>query len=120
MINEEEKDSHALQYNGKEGEDFYNLFKFLNLIMYPHNENFIEDMKKYIDFSDNEDLWKEADDVSGFSDCILKDGEAKGIVLSDIRHGISESEILKDLQESLQISLQQAQTYLQTYGTKTV
>jgi hypothetical protein len=51
---------------------------------------------------------------------LLQDSEAKGIVQSDIRHGVSESEILKDLQESLMISMQQAQNYLNIYGTKTV
>jgi tellurite resistance protein len=46
--------------------------------------------------------------------------EAKGIVQSGIRHGDSESDILKDLQEYLKISLQQAKNYLNTYGAKTV
>jgi hypothetical protein len=108
------------KYNGKEGDEFYDLFKFLNLIMYPHKENFIEDMREFIDFSDNEDLKKEADDMSGLGQCIHDDGEAKGIVLSGIKHGDSENDILKDLQESLKISLQKAKSYLNMYGGKTV
>jgi hypothetical protein len=109
-----------MEYNGKEGDEFYDLFKFLNLIMYPHKENFIEDMREFIDFSDNEDLKKEADDMSGLGQCIHDDGEAKGIVLSGIKHGDSENDILKDLQESLKISLQKAKSYLNMYGGKTV
>jgi hypothetical protein len=92
--------------------------------MYPHKENFIEDMREFIDFSDNEDLKKEADDMSGLGQCVFTDGEkigeAKGIVRSGIKHGDSENDILKDLQEALNVSLQQAKAYLDMYGGKTV
>jgi hypothetical protein len=116
------------EYNGKESDEFYDLFKFLNLIMYPHKENFIEDMREFIDFSDNEDLKKEADDMSGLGQCVFTDGEkigeangeAKGIVRSGIKYGASENDILKDLQEALNVSLQQAKAYLDMYGGKTV
>jgi hypothetical protein len=112
------------EYNGKESDEFYDLFKFLNLIMYPHKENFIEDMREFIDFSDNEDLKKEADDMSGLGQCVFTDGEkigeAKGIVQSGIKYGASENDILKDLQEALNVSLQQAKAYLNMYGGKTV
>jgi hypothetical protein len=103
-----------------------------DLIMYPHKENFIEDMREFIDFSDNEDLKKEADDMSGLGQCVFTDGEkigeargeangeAKGIVRSGIKYGASENDILKDLQEALNVSLQQAKAYLDMYGGKTV
>ena len=53
-------------YNGSENEEGYELFDFLNLIMYPHNKNFMEDMSKYIDFSKNEELWKEAENIRNY------------------------------------------------------
>ena len=40
------------------------LFRFLNLIMYPHKDDFMANMSEYIDYSDNEELWKEVTDVS--------------------------------------------------------
>ena len=40
------------------------LFRFLILIMYPHMVDFMANMSEYIDYSDNEELWKEVTDVS--------------------------------------------------------
>ena len=65
-------------YNGSENEEGYELFDFLNLIMYPHNKNFMEDMSKYIDFSKNEELWKEAENMSGLGQSILEEGRTEG------------------------------------------
>ena len=66
-------------YNGDEGDEGYELFDFLNLIMYPHNKDFIRNMSKYIDFSDNEELWKEANTMSGLGQSILEEGIEQGI-----------------------------------------
>jgi hypothetical protein len=62
------------QYNGKEEDEYYDLFKFLNLIMYPHDKNFINDIKPYVDFSNNTELWKEADNMSGLGMAVYNDG----------------------------------------------
>ena len=51
-------------YNGDKEEEGYVLFRFLNLIMYPHKDDFMANMSEYIDYSDNEELWKEVTDVS--------------------------------------------------------
>ncbi len=51
-------------YNGDKEEKEYVLFRFLNLIMYPHKDDFMVNVSEYIDYSDNEELWKEVIDVS--------------------------------------------------------
>ena len=66
-------------YNGDEEDEGYELFDFLNLIMYPHNKDFIRNMSKYIDFSNNEELWKEANTMSGLGQSILEEGIEQGI-----------------------------------------
>lgn len=57
-------------------------------------------------------------------DKIAKDGElkgeAKGIVETGYEFGISESDILKRLQQKLEIPLQVAQEYLKMFGKQTV
>ena len=50
-------------YNGDKKEEGYDLLRFLNLIMYPHDNDFIANVSEYIDYSDNEELWKEVTDV---------------------------------------------------------
>ena len=51
-------------YNGNEEDEGYELFRFLNAIMYPHGENFMSTISEYIDYSDNEELWKEVTELS--------------------------------------------------------
>ena len=40
--------------------------------MYPHKDNFLETVKKYIDFSENKELWREVDKMTGLG---MKIGE---------------------------------------------
>ena len=47
-------------------------------------------------------------------------GEAKGIVETGYEFGISEADILKRLQQKLEIPLQVAQEYLKMFGKQTV
>ena len=49
-------------------------------------------------------------------DKIAKEGEAKGIVEIGYEVGLSEAEILKRLQQKLEISLQMAQEFLNMFG----
>ncbi len=51
-------------YNGDEEEEEYELFRFLNAIMYPHREDFMSTISEYIVYSDNEELWREVTDLS--------------------------------------------------------
>ncbi len=55
----EEKEK-AGEYADKNG-----MLEFLNAIMYPHKDNFLETVKKYIDFSENKELWREVDYMNG-------------------------------------------------------
>ncbi len=51
-------------YNGDEEDEGYELLRFLNTIMYPHKDDFMDTVSEYIDFSDNEALHKEIIHVS--------------------------------------------------------
>ncbi len=51
-------------YNGDEEDEGYELLRFLNTIMYPHKDDFMDMVSEYIDFSDNEALHKEVIHVS--------------------------------------------------------
>lgn len=42
----------------------YRLLRFLNAIMYPHEEDFMDTISEYINFSANEELWKETNGMS--------------------------------------------------------
>ncbi len=63
-IDEKEK---AEEYTDKNG-----MLEFLHAIMYPHKDNFLETVKKYIDFSENKELWREVDQMTGLG---MKIGE---------------------------------------------
>lgn len=47
-------------------------------VMYPHKKDFLDTVKEYIDFSQNETLWKEMDRMSGLGMSVLLEGEARG------------------------------------------
>lgn len=66
------------EYKGKIGDEGFELLHFLNLLMYPHKEDFIEKISDYIDFSDNEELWKEAPRMFSLSQYIYEDGLEEG------------------------------------------
>lgn len=38
------------EYSGEKGDEGYDLLHFLNAVMYPHREDFIETLSDYIDF----------------------------------------------------------------------
>ena len=63
-IEEKEK---AGEYADKNG-----MLEFLHAIMYPHKDNFLETVKKYINFSENKELWREVDQMTGLG---MKIGE---------------------------------------------
>jgi hypothetical protein len=62
------------EYNDDKDDEAYDLFDFLNLIMYPHDDEFITNVGRYIDFSDNAELKKKVGNMSGLGECVLKDG----------------------------------------------
>ncbi len=58
------------------------MMEFLHAIMYPHKKDFLDTVKKYIDFSENEELWKEVGNMRGLGlsirEEILKEGLEEG------------------------------------------
>ena len=61
-------------YNGEEGDEGYELLRFLSVLMYPHKDSFMDTMKEYIDFSNNQELRKEGDGMIGFGHTIWEEG----------------------------------------------
>ncbi len=57
-------------YNGAKEDDGYDLFRFLNAIMYPHKEDFMSTVTEYIDYSENAELWKEVTQMSSLEQVV--------------------------------------------------
>jgi hypothetical protein len=89
------------EYNGDKDDEAYDLFDFLNLIMYPHDKDFITNVSRYIDFSNNAELKKEVGNMSGLGECVLKDGikigKAEGKIEGKIEGEIETKERLNKL-----------------------
>lgn len=66
-------------YNGEKEDEYYELLRFLDTIMSPHKEDFMDKVKEYIDFSENEELWKEVTRVSGLGLSIFREGLEEGL-----------------------------------------
>ena len=66
-------------YNGEKGDEDFDLLHFLNAVMYPHREDFMKTISEYIDFSENEELWEEASQMTGLGQSILEEGIERGI-----------------------------------------
>lgn len=46
--------------------------------MCPHKDDFMETITEYIDFSNNEELWKEVGNMTGLGQRILEEGIRRG------------------------------------------
>ena len=55
------------------------MMEFLHAIMYPHTKDFLTTVKKYIDFSENEELWRESDNMTGLGMSIAKESWQEGV-----------------------------------------
>jgi hypothetical protein len=84
-------------YNGDMNDKGHDLFDFLNLIMYPHDEDFINNVSRYIDFSNNAELKREVGNMSGLGECVLKDGIKIGKAEGKIEGEIETKERLNKL-----------------------
>lgn len=69
-------------YQGRNESPGHDVLRFLHAVMYPHREGFLDTVKEYIDFSQNEKLWQEVDEMSGLGMSILQEGEKQGVTLS--------------------------------------
>lgn len=66
-------------YQGKEGDEGFRLLRFLNAVMYPHRQDFMETISEYIDFSNNAELWKETKRMDGLGQSIFEELTEEGI-----------------------------------------
>lgn len=112
-------------YTGKEGSEGYELLRFLNAIMYPHQEDFIEVISEYIDFSGNEELWKEAEKVRGIGQRIAEEvweeASEKGIqilVLDNLEEQVPEERILAKLQKRYNLTEEKAKEYYDRFAVE--
>ena len=114
-------------YNGGREDEGYELFRFLNAIMYPHQDDFMEIISEYIDFSANEELWKEEEQVNGLGLSIFKEGFQQGIE-QGIEQGVvqgtietcqsfgkSKEDAVSWVQEKFSISQENAIAYVNQY-----
>ena len=58
------------EYNGAKEDEEYDLFRFLNAIMYPHKKNFMSTVTEYIDYSENAELWREVTKMSSLEQVV--------------------------------------------------
>lgn len=114
-------------YNGKEGSEGYRLLRFLNAIMYPHEEGFMDTISEYIDFAANEELWKETRGMFSLGQCILEDGKKEGkkegmetgiraLVMDNLEEHIPAERIIKKLQRHFGLSEERAQMYYERFA----
>lgn len=100
------------EYHGEKGDEGFELLHFLNTVMYPHGEDFMEIISDYIDFSENEELWKEEPRMFSLSQCIYEDGLKDGIeqgIEKGIEKGISQG-IIALVQDYLEENISKEKT----------
>ena len=106
------------EYNGEEGDEGFNLLHFLNAVMYPHKEDFIETISDYIDFSENEELWKEAPHMTGLGLSIYEEGIEEGLetgikalIQNNLLEGISKERTIANLEKFLGLTEEKSEQY---------
>lgn len=77
------------------------VLEFLNALFYPHKEDFLVTVQKYIDFSHNAELLEEVAYMSGLGMSILKEGMEKGQANQIVQN-------ISSLMKSMNLSLEQA------------
>ena len=117
-------------YNGEKGDEGFELLHFLNAIMYPHREDFIEKISDYIVFSENEELWKEEPHMFSLSQCIYEDGLEEGIekgiekgiaafVLDYVEENIPKEKCVQKLQKRFSLTKEKAEEYYERFVGRT-
>ncbi|MFG6331543.1 MAG: hypothetical protein K1W28_06900 [Lachnospiraceae bacterium] len=114
-------------YNGNREDVDYELLRFLNTIMYPHEKDFLDKVSEYIDFSSNEELWKEAGEVSGLGECVYRDGLEDGLeqglekgiramIEDNMEEAVPEARILEKLQKHFKLTDAEAEQYYRRFA----
>lgn len=102
-------------YNGEKGDGEYEILRFLNAIMYPHKEDFSDTMSEYIDFSKNEELWKEVQNVDGLGWSILEIG-IRALVLGNLDENVPRERIIAKLRKYFLLSEADAEQYYERFS----
>lgn len=118
-------------YNGGEKDEKYELFRFLNTIMYPHKNDFMDTLSEYIDFSDNEELWKEGTRMTGLGQSVFEDGVEEGIekgiekgiqalILDNLEEQMPKEKIIAKLQKHFNLTQTLALKYYEGFSIESV
>lgn len=105
-------------YNGDKADEGFDLLNFLNALMYPHKEDFMEVISDYIDFSKNEELWKESPHMTGLGQSIYEEGIEQGIkalVLDHIEENISKEKTILKIQKHFSLTREKAEEYYERF-----
>lgn len=128
-------------YNGDEEEEEYELFRFLNAIMYPHREDFMSTISEYIDYSDNEELWREVTDLStieqiryeGLKEKAREEGMKlareditekvreegiQAVILDNLEEQIPKERILMKLQKRFHLTEEKSKKYYEKFAVR--
>ena len=112
-------------YKGIAEDSEYDLLHFLNIIMYPHKEDFMEEISKYIDFSENEELWEEVTGMEGLGQCILEEGIVQGmergiraLILDHLEEKVPREKSIAKLQKHFGLEEEEARHYYGKYGAE--
>ena len=111
-------------YNGKKEDEGYSLlrFRFLNTIMYPHREDFMQIVSEYVDFSENEELWKEVTQVDGLGWRVFEEGREEGreegiekgiqaMIVDNLEEQVPKERIILKLQKHFSLPQEKAEQY---------
>ena len=113
------------EYNGEEKDEGYDLLRFLNTIMYPHGEDFMEIVSDYIDFSQNSELSEEVKKVMGIGQIMLETGIEQGIeqgievfILDNEEEGIPRERVVQKLQRRFGLTEDRAAHYYDRFASR--
>ena len=115
-------------YNGDKEDEGYELLRFLNTIMYPHKDDFMDTVSEYIDFSDNDALRKEVVHVStieqikyeGMREELTEELTENGIrvlIQDNLEEQIPKERILIKLQKHYNLTEEKARKYYERYAS---
>lgn len=132
VYNEKYRGKEKNEGNGStEGDEGHRLLRFLNAIMYPHSGEFMDTISEYIDFSENEELWKEGSHMFSLGQCIVEEtweeawgegreeGREEGmqiLVLDNLEEKIPEERILAKLQRRYHLTEEKAKEYYDRFA----
>ena len=117
------------EYNGEKKDEGYDLLRFLNTIMYPHRDDFMEVVSDYIDFSQNRELSKEVKKVMGIGQIMLETGINQGIeqgieqgikvfILDNEEEGIPRERVVEKLQRRFKLTEDRAVYYYDRFASR--